>query len=418
MNKKNVPQGEIGSALLALTNNRFLSWLPGAGLLGEYLQWPDEIPRPEISLSNLVKVGVDEGLLTVLGSALTRPRLPTPGMRQRAREELEETLSIFNANGWIDNPETYHRQPPELTKTKFKRETSWGIRYEHMTFESDFEPRLGEPGRFRWLGYEPNHTAHAWVLRHAGTPRPWMICIHGYRMGSPWMDLPAFRAERLHRQRGINVLNYVLPLHGPHKIGARSGDGLLQAGYVNFIHAEAQAIWDLRRILDWLKKDQQAPAVGAYGLSLGGFTTALFAGLAPGLACAIAGVPPADITRASRRLGGRGLLYFLEMKGMPWGDAERASRVVSPLAFSPKLAKERRYIFAGLLDRLAVPREPYDLWEHWERPTIDWYPGNHVTFPIESSVQSLVDDAIKTWLSITPKAKRVAVSNGSKRASG
>lgn len=401
MNKTSTPI-DADSPLLKLANNKYLNWLPGMGLVKDYLEWPTDIPRPDLSVGALLKVGVDETLLTALG-AFTRPRLPTPGIRQRARDELADALAEFEVNGWLDNPELYHRQPPELTKYAIKSATTLGLRYEHMTFDSGYEPLRGEPGRNRWLGYEPNTTAHAWVLRNPRQPRPWMICIHGYRMGSSWLDLRVLGAERLHVEHGINVLSYVLPLHGPRKIGARSGDGLLQAGYVNFIHAEAQAMWELRRILGWLKRDQQATAVGMYGLSLGGFTTALFAGLEPGLACAIAGVPPADIVRASRRLGGRGLLYFLDMMGMPWSDVERVTRVVSPLAFAPKLARERRYIFAGLLDRLAIPAEPRDLWEHWEHPTIDWYQGNHISFPVESSVQAMIDTAIKTWLLAAPQ---------------
>lgn len=79
---------------------------------------------------------------------------------------------------------------------------------------------------------------------------------------------------------------------------------------------------------------------------------------------------------------------------------------VSPLSFAPKLAKERLYIFAGLLDRIAIPREPYDLWEHWGQPTIEWYQGNHISFPAESSVRSMIDDAIKTWLLDQPEPKK------------
>ena len=45
--------------------------------------------------------------------------------------------------------------------------------YRHLRFESEYEPHPDAPGRDRWLGYEPNRTGHAWLLKHPGPPRPW-----------------------------------------------------------------------------------------------------------------------------------------------------------------------------------------------------------------------------------------------------
>jgi hypothetical protein len=39
---------------------------------------------------------------------------------------------------------------------------------------------------------------------------------------------------------------------------------------------------------------------------------------------------------------------------------------------------DRRLIVAGLGDRLAPPEQSVLLWEHWERPRIEWFPGSHV----------------------------------------
>jgi hypothetical protein len=35
-------------------------------------------------------------------------------------------------------------------------------------------------------------------------------------------------------------------------------------------------------------------------------------------------------------------------------------------------------IIAGRGDRFVMPRHVSALWEHWDRPKIHWYPGNHV----------------------------------------
>src|SRR4051812_20147186 len=37
-----------------------------------------------------------------------------------------------------------------------------------------------------------------------------------------------------------------------------------------------------------------------------------------------------------------------------------------------------RMIIGGLGDRLAPPSQAEALWEHWGRPRIHWFPGNHV----------------------------------------
>ncbi|HBD10817.1 MAG TPA: hypothetical protein DCZ13_01645 [Porticoccaceae bacterium] len=368
------------------------AWIPGAGTVNDMLEWPDGAPRPKMNLSSLLMVGVDEAVLVGLGLA-SRLRLPTPGFRARCAEEMEDALEFYRSKGWVDNPRGYHQTPPEMEKVSFKREKSTGVHYEHMTFESGYIPHLGETGRSRWLGYKANHTAHCWVLRHSGPQRPWLINIHGYRMGLPYLDLPFFRAQELHEKKGLNILQYVLPLHGPRKIGPTSGDGVLSPGYVNLIHTEAQAMFELRRIIAWLRREG-APEIGVHGISLGGYTTALLSGLESGLACAIAGVPAVNLVRAARRLGQRNLLYFMDNIGMPWDDIETMTHVISPRALKPKVAHKRRYIYAGVLDRLARPEDPLDLWEHWGQPKITWYQGNHVTFPWEKTVSAFINDAI------------------------
>lgn len=380
-------------------------WLPGSHTLNEMLEWPDGAPRPKMNLSTMMLVGIDEAVLIGLGLA-SRLRFPTRGFRERCAQEMEDALEFYESMGWVDDPRGYHQAPPPLEKVKFERKSSVGVHFEHMTFESGYVPHMGETGRSRWLGYENNHTAHCWVLRHSGPQRPWLINIHGYRMGVPYLDLPFFHAQELHEKKGLNVLQYVLPLHGPRKIGPTSGDGVLSPGYVNLIHTEAQAMFELRRIIHWLRKEG-APEIGVHGISLGGYTTALLSGLEGNLACAIAGVPAVNLVRAARRLGQRNLLYFMDNIGMPWDDIERMTHIISPRSLKPKVPKKRRYIYAGVLDRLARPEDPLDLWEHWGKPKIQWYDGNHVTFPWEKEVLTFIDEALdESYTGLKPSKKR------------
>ena len=156
-------------------------------------------------------------------------------------------------------------------------------------------------------------------------------------------------------------------------------------------------MWDLRRILSWVR-GQDAPGVGVYGLSLGGYTAALLAGLDDGLACAIAGIPASDFARLGRRFSTPMLLREAEAIGLSWEDIERVFSVVSPLALEPRVASARRYIFGATADRLVPPDQVRDLWLHWDRPRIAWYAGSHLSFAREREVKALLEDALQESL--------------------
>ena len=59
-----------------------------------------------------------------------------------------------------------------------------------------------------------NPIARAAVLEHRSGVRPWLVCLHGFGMGSPRLDLRVFRALHPHRDLGLNVAFLTLPLHG------------------------------------------------------------------------------------------------------------------------------------------------------------------------------------------------------------
>ena len=42
--------------------------------------------------------------------------------------------------------------------------------------------------------------------------------------------------------------------------------------------------------------------------------------------------------------------------------------MVSPLALEPRVAEERRYLYAAVADRLVPADQVYDLWRHWTSP--------------------------------------------------
>jgi hypothetical protein len=354
---------------------------------------PDAVPAPAVTARLAAEVALDEAML---GTMLFSQQFPTSDDHARIRREIAQAREQFADAGWLDKPAAYHEPAPEVCAPDAVRRSVRGIRYEHLSFESGYEPRPGEPGRERWLAYHANRTAHAWVVRE-DPQRPWLICLHGYRMGQAMIDLSAFQPRWLHGKLGFNLLVPTLPLHGLRTIGRRSGDGFLGGDLLDSIHAEAQAMWDLRRLISWVRAGSDAP-IGVYGLSLGGYTTALLASVDDRLACAIAGIPATDFARTFYRHGGPWQERVALHAGLSQDAMTEILRVVSPLALEPKVPHAHRAIFGGVVDRLVPPDQVRDLWHHWGEPRIAWYQGSHLTLGMHPAVRALTEQTLRAAL--------------------
>jgi len=385
----------FGSFLILVGSSLTAAW--GAGRMALQLEpHYEDVPVPEPTFQLAAKVAIDELILGFEQWGSTGFALD--GTLERVIDEVDRIHSLFDREGFLEKPDGYHVMPPDLEDPEIRRAEIGGHRVEMLRFESGYAPAAQEPGRERWLGYEPCRDGRAYVLRHArdsqgeGSPRPWLICTNGYRMGHARIDIGLF--ERFHDQLGLNVLIPVLPLHGPRRLGWHSGSGFLGIDVIDTLHAEAQAVWDMRRLLSWVRA-QGGSTVGAFGLSLGGYTTALFASVAEGLACAIPGIPLADMTRLLSRHAAPHQMRFAEHMGFDLDRAREILRVVSPLVLKPKVPFEGRMIFGATADRLVTPDHVRDLWRHWDEPEIVWYNGGHVSFGSERDVWSGVDRTLR-----------------------
>ena len=382
-----------GLFLLALSGWAFLD----AGARAAATLEPVEgVPSPQAGPGFHAAVAVDEALLG--GMSFMIP-LPAKGEAARIAREVDEAIGLYETQGWLEKPVEYHRRPLPLELPQFRasstRTLSGSLDFEVMTFESEYEPSLGEPGRERWLDYLPNRTASAQVMRHAGAPRPWLVCIHGYQMGSPLENLGAFNAPYLHQKLGFNLVFPTLALHGSRKIGRMSGDGFLSGDVLDSIHAESQSLWDIRRILSWVRA-QEATATGVYGLSLGGYTTSMLAGIEDGLDFAIAGIPMTNLAATYwNHLPDLAAREFLA-NGIDREKLDVVTRVVTPTLLEPRVAHEHRAIFGGVGDRLVPPDQVAALERHWGSPTTAWYQGSHVTFMREDHVRRLISDTAQS----------------------
>jgi len=350
----------------------------------------EDIPTRGGGIAALSKMALDE---LFLASELAAAPLVSPRERGRMARELSRALGLFERSGWLEDPASYHEDPPPLEIDRVHDGRSGRVPVRHLSFQSGYAPREREPGRQRWLDYRPNRTAHARLFAHPGRRRPWLVCIPGYRMGHPAIDRLGFRVRWLYHELGLNVAIPVMPLHGPRRVGRRSGDGFLTGDFVDTVHGQAQAVWDVRRLVRWLR-DTGAPRVGIYGVSLGAHTAALTASLEERLDCVIAGIPATCFVRLLGSQLPEIAVRALARVGLPLERIETLLRVVSPLCMKPRVPRERRFLFAGLADRLATPEHARDLWHHWDRPRSEWYDGSHVSYLWEAPVRALVLEAL------------------------
>ncbi|HZU80924.1 MAG TPA: alpha/beta hydrolase, partial [Acidimicrobiales bacterium] len=202
----------------------------------------------------------------VMIAAFRHPRLlPHGDDYASAGADVARARDVLSTQGWLAAPRSYHRTPPPPDLTVRREGRVPGLRYEHLAFPSEWEPHTGEPGRDRWLGYRANRTAHAWIARAERGSGNWLVCVHGFGMGSnALIDLNAFRAAPLTRQ-GVNVAIVVLPMHGLRSGGRALGEGFMSIDLVDSMHGLAQAAWDVRRLVAWLRRHEGAHRVGIMG---------------------------------------------------------------------------------------------------------------------------------------------------------
>ncbi|BCI89305.1 hypothetical protein NIIDMKKI_45110 [Mycobacterium kansasii] len=229
--------------------------------------------------------------------------------------------------------------------------------------------------------------------------------MHGTEMGRAPLDLALFRSWKLHDELGLNIVMPVLPMHGPRARGLPKGAVFPGEDVLDNVHATAQGVWDIRRLLSWIRLQEPESLIGLNGLSLGGYIASLVASLEEGLTCAILGVPVADLVELLGRHSG---LHRDDPRRDTVKMAEPIGRMISPLSLTPLVPMAGRFIYAGVADQLVHPREQVTrLWEHWGKPEIVWYPGGHTGFFRSRPVQRFVEEALQqSGLLDRPTAQR------------
>ncbi|MDT5324636.1 MAG: hypothetical protein QOF25_1788, partial [Mycobacterium sp.] len=200
-------------------------------------------------------------------------------------------------------------------------------------------------------------------------------------MGSAYLLNGLFFSLPWFYRSGYDVLLYTMPFHGrrAERFSPFSGYGYFADGFAGFSETMAQAVHDFRSVLDYLEYTG-VDRIALTGMSLGGYTSALIAGVDDRVQAVIPNVPVVTPESAFDDWFPANLLVRLgnRVTGTDRELSTAASMYHSPLNYAPLVPKDRRLIITGLGDRLAPPEQAELLWEHWDRCALHWFPGNHI----------------------------------------
>ena len=205
----------------------------------------------------------------------------------------------------------------------------------------------------------------------------------------------------------------VLPLHGPRRRDLPEGARFPGEDVLDNMHGAAQSVWDVGRIVSWIHESQGDVPIGVTSRLAWRVCDTLVASFENGLASAIVGVPAVDLTELIER---HWELPRDDERHRFVALAKRLGRVVSPLALTPRVPHEGRFIYAGLADRLVHPSHQVTrLWQHWGRPEIAWYQGGRTTFTRSKYVGRFVRDALVSS-GLVEGSRSSEAASGGKRA--
>ena len=352
-----------------------------------------EAPMPAPNLARLATVFAEE--LMLLTAATTDSRVRDAAVLRRISEETDEALALFDANGWLDDPASYHQTPD--APADFDLETQ-GFRPSPVRTAVVRQRLPAVAGHARCRA-----VARRWRPTGAATPMSSNTpTVRGRGSCSSTAPVWARRStcscsapSATTATSGSTCLRQCCRCTARERTRADERANVASIDWVANVHSLTQIVWDLRRCLAWIR-GRGAPSIAVHGMSLGGYATALLSGLDADLGCVIAGVPAATIHRPliSVYTHNPSFRKALEQHDLIGDRVEALHSVITPTSLACVVPHERRFIYAGIADRLVTPNEPYLLWEHWNRPSIYWTQQSHVLTMLSPNVRTFVREAV------------------------
>ncbi len=299
--------------------------------------------------------------------------------RPRDPAEIEGFCRSFLAERirpeWLSSHEPFFGPPSiaDVRRTRNGALSGAGREVVDLSFRSAPELVFDEV-REQIDAHRGNRFARARLFLHPDRARPAVILVHGYLGGNPAFEERFWSAGEFFR-RGLHVALFVLPYHGVRKRGSLlDPPAWPSADFRVTAEGFRQAIHELRA-LHGILVEEGASAVGAMGMSLGGYTTALLATAEPNLAFAVPHIPLASIPD------------FLRDGGQIPGTAsqraelhrllEELHAIISPLRRPVLVPPEGRMVIAGELDRITPLGHSERIASHFGVP-VTTFGGGHL----------------------------------------
>jgi hypothetical protein len=309
-----------------------------------------------------------------------------------ARDAQLRAFDIYTCETLRSDPLSFFPTPPLpriRVKKVNKRLERWTWESGYQTWHREFQPTFDR--------FEANRTAHAELHTHGRPGTPTIVCLHSWVIGSYSLQRWVFMVHRLYKL-GFDVALVMLPFHGLRSPREAAFGGQLFPG-VSPQHTNegfGQLIWDVRSLIAHLVARGSGP-LGAMGMSLGGYSTALLASVEPQLHFAIPMIPMASFADLIWHHGRNSpIRKIVESRGATLERLRAVNEVHSPLMHRPLVPWDRRMIIAGAGDRVCEPTHVRRLWDHWERPEIHWFPGSHIVHFGRGSVFRAVKKFLKS----------------------
>lgn len=310
-------------------------------------------------------------------SSAARARSSSESLGAPAREvALRNIAQIYAESGSFEDTAGFFGEPqactPSLTRVSSRRTASGTVDVLDARWPSRTETFCTEPGLARRFSADrQNQRAAARLFLHADRPRPTVIIIHGYRAGQYGVEERVWPTSWL-LDRGVDLAFFVLPFHAVRTEGRGAQFPGSDPRFT--IEGFRQAIDDLQSLTRFLL-NRGSPAVGAMGMSLGGYTVALLATVDPMLRFAAMMIPLAsfaDVARAAGRLVGTGEEQVLQHQLI-----ERAHAIVSPFSRKPRVEPGASLVIGGEADRITPMAHAERLAHHFDCELVK-FPGGHL----------------------------------------
>ncbi len=310
----------------------------------------------------------DRAMVNLALDLARNPRAENDGAARLAT--LDRVRDAYADPRHLSQPDGFFAAPSAIDPTQARvRALADGGAVLDLDVASAFAPVHPEPAP-EYLSHAQNARAHARLWAHP-TPRPAVVCVHGYLGGTLGFEEAAFDARRLYAA-GLDVMIAVLPFHGPRMPPGMRGAFPGRDPW-RTVEGFAQAVYDLRAWREWLKS-RGAPRVGLFGMSLGGYTSSLLATVDEGWDFVVPMIPLASLADA----------YMEHRAGRPeeppaWvrPRIEDAYRVVSPFARPPRVAPERVLVLAASDDRITPVTHARRIARHFDA-RVETFTGGHL----------------------------------------